>query len=386
MEHSNSLKHMLVTALLLLAATVWIGCRPSSRTEKQQRDEAVKQQATARADRQSPRPSQGDSRPPGKPDIYPPGWAEPEAVLKSNIEPQGDAPPESEGEGKTEPQPPREREAEPRREGERETNSQPERERETELQPEGERDPEPIEGADLDPPDVSETEPADEIEPWDEPQPVEVRDLGLPLVDDLDRLKKIDKTRPLWADEQNKRLIMVGEVCQTGALLELFACLKGTKEHEAVLTVDVRATLIHAWLLLFKAKVGGTARWVPEYRPASGTEIEVTVVWKDDKGKRRTARAQDWVRDARSGKPMTHPWVFAGSGFWKNEETGKEFYQAQETGDFICVSNFTTALLDVPIESSQTNEALMFEAFTERIPPRGTPVTLILKPKLEKAE
>jgi hypothetical protein len=82
---------------------------------------------------------------------------------------------------------------------------------------------------------------------------------------------------------------------------------------------------------------------------------------------------------------MEHPWVFAGSRFWTDEETGRQYYQA-EGGDFICVSNFGTAALDIPVESSQSNDALEFEAFTEHIPPLGTPVRLVLKPVLKKAE
>ncbi len=76
---------------------------------------------------------------------------------------------------------------------------------------------------------------------------------------------------------------------------------------------------------------------------------------------------------------MTQPWVFAGSGFWKDEQ-GKDFYMA-ESGDFICVSNFTTAMLDIPIESSQSNEGLLFEADTEKIPPLGTPVRMARRAK-----
>jgi hypothetical protein len=79
---------------------------------------------------------------------------------------------------------------------------------------------------------------------------------------------------------------------------------------------------------------------------------------------------------------LDQPWIFGGSGFWKDESTGKEYYQA-EGGDFICVANFPSAMLDLPIESSESNADLLFQAFTERIPPRGTPVTLILKPKTE---
>jgi hypothetical protein len=38
-------------------------------------------------------------------------------------------------------------------------------------------------------------------------------------------------------------------------------------------------------------------------------------------------------------------------------------------------------MLDLPIESSQANNELMFQANTDRVPPRGTPVTIILRPK-----
>ncbi|MFM8893500.1 MAG: hypothetical protein ACKOTB_18140, partial [Planctomycetia bacterium] len=48
--------------------------------------------------------------------------------------------------------------------------------------------------------------------------------------------------------------------------------------------------------------------------------------------------------------------------------------------DLVCLSNFPTAMLDLPIESSQSNEALLFEAFDGRIPPRGTVVDMILTP------
>jgi hypothetical protein len=75
--------------------------------------------------------------------------------------------------------------------------------------------------------------------------------------------------------------------------------------------------------------------------------------------------------------------VFAGSGFWTDPNTGQRHYQA-ESGDLICVSNFSSATLDLTIQSSANNDALSFEAFTERIPPKGTPVTLVLTPQKNK--
>ena len=244
-----------------------------------------------------------------------------------------------------------------------------------------ESEPEPA--AETPPEKMPESEPEPAIVPKEDPEAA--ADLGPPLVEDPTVLTPLDPVKPLWLDRENKRLVMVGQVCQTGAPLELFACLRNTKEHEAVVSVDVVAMAVHAGLLGVGAQVGQPARFTPQYVPASGTEIEVTVVWMDSQGERKTARAQDWVLDVQTGQAMAHPWVFAGSGVWEDEMTGQKYYQA-EGGDFICVSNFPSAMLDLPIESSQANSELLYQAFTERIPPIGTPVTLLLVPQLEAAE
>ena len=89
---------------------------------------------------------------------------------------------------------------------------------------------------------------------------------------------------------------------------------------------------------------------------------------------------------AKTEKAMPFDWVFGGSGFWKDEQTGEQHYQANG-GDFICVSNFPTAMLDLPVESTQTNADLLFHAFTAHIPPKGTKVRLVLLPRvMKKAE
>jgi hypothetical protein len=189
----------------------------------------------------------------------------------------------------------------------------------------------------------------------------------------------------VWVDAKRGVVIVDGQVSLRRGMLEMFACIRNTKEHEAVVTADTQAFLVHAGLLRLGAEPGHPAQFVPEFKPPAGTEIDVTVEWRDEQGKMQTAKAQDWIRDLKTGKAMTYPWVFAGSRFWTDEETGEQHYQA-EGGDFICVSNFGTAALDIPVESSQSNDALEFEAFTEHVPPLGTPVRIILKPVLKKAE
>ena len=195
--------------------------------------------------------------------------------------------------------------------------------------------------------------------------------------------KRLSKAEDVWIDPKKREVIVDGYVSLREGVLEMLACIAGTKEHESVIGVSSKAQTIHAALLAVGAKSGTPVQFRPEFKPPTGTEIEIEVRWLDDKGKWQSAKAQEWIQDAKTKKPMSQPWVFAGSTFWKDPENGKEFYMA-ESGDLICVSNFTTAMLDIPIESSQSNEGLLFEANTDKIPPLGTRVRMVLTPKLKK--
>ncbi|NQT16116.1 MAG: hypothetical protein HQ582_25390 [Planctomycetes bacterium] len=233
--------------------------------------------------------------------------------------------------------------------------------------------------------------------------------LPTPLVDDPQNLQPLHPRYPVWINRDRTHVVMVGRVCQRRAPLELFACMKGSKEHESVLTVNTEAYVMHAGLLAVGAEPGSPVKFTPEYAPANGPEIEITLIWDDESGRRRRARAQDWVQDVAgiyqrfqgvianqfddelnltdqfaACKSMQQPWVFAGSQFVEDEQTGKRSYLADVEGELICVSNFPSAVLDVPFRSSGSNASLLFETFTERIPALGTPVTLVLEPQAAK--
>ena len=187
----------------------------------------------------------------------------------------------------------------------------------------------------------------------------------------------------VWVDKQHGQVMVDGVVSLRDGYLEMFACPVGTKEHESVVAVQTRAQVVHAALLAIGAQPGHPVRFQPKFSPPSGARIRVEVRWQDAHAKWQSLRAQQWVLDAATGQVMRQPWVFAGSGFWTDPATGKQYYQA-DAGDFICVSNFTTAMLDIPIESSQSDDQRTFVANTKRIPPLGTPVRLVLS--LEKKE
>lgn len=195
--------------------------------------------------------------------------------------------------------------------------------------------------------------------------------------------KAMPEPNRVWIDGKQRVVYVDGYVSLNEGLLEMFACPTGTKEHESVVAVYSSAQVVHAALLAVGAKVGHPVRWEPKFEPPAGTEITVEVRWQDANGKWLKISAQQWLRDVDTRKVMTHPWVFAGSGFWTDEETKERYYLA-EGGDLICVSNFSSATLDIPVQSSQANDGLLFEANTKKIPPVGTPVRLVLRPKLDE--
>ncbi len=195
-------------------------------------------------------------------------------------------------------------------------------------------------------------------------------------------LSRLSPRFPVWLDAKNKRVVMVGRICLREGQMEMFACPSRTKEHESIVAVPTQVYIVHAALVAAGGEPGNPARFVPEYVAARGTEVEITLYWTDEKGKRQKGRAQDWLHNLKTDKPMTEPWVFGGSGFWVDPATGQRHYQAED-GDFICVSNFASAMLDIPVESSASNSALLYEAATAKIPPMGTQVTVVLTPLLK---
>jgi hypothetical protein len=180
---------------------------------------------------------------------------------------------------------------------------------------------------------------------------------------------------------KKRRVLVTAEVCLRKGPLEQLLTRKKKKEHEAILSADLDARKIHEALLLANAKEGEPVRYTPKYRPASGTAIKITLVYKDEKGVKKTVNARSWLKNAKTGKELDCDWVFAGSMLIANslDKDAPKYYLAND-GDIICVSNFDSALLDVPIKSSKDDADRGYEAWEDRIPPVGTEVTVILEP------
>ena len=183
----------------------------------------------------------------------------------------------------------------------------------------------------------------------------------------------------LWVDRKLERVYIDGYVAMNDGPLEMFACPAGTKEHESVVATLPKAAEVHAALLAIGAQVGTPVSYDPTFVPATGQRIRVWVCYYDSDGAFKAVDARQWIVKVGTKDVLEDDWVFSGSTVWKDPADGRNYYQA-DGGDMICVSNFSTAMMDIPVASSADTDSLGFSPYTERIPERGTPVRLVLQP------
>jgi hypothetical protein len=192
-------------------------------------------------------------------------------------------------------------------------------------------------------------------------------------------------------------------VCLETGMLELIACTKGSKEHEAIISVDAKAAHIHAALLLLGAKPGNPAmrkpvdkegtRWVD--LPPRGGEVDVFLVFKGEDGVMKEHPISDFLiraADDFSGNPApeedpkkrrfpTHTFLFAGSHLWKNGDQPPQ-YLADESGNVLSLATFGDELLCLPGVHANENDGLVWEVDSTHLPAMGKKVLMRLRPKL----
>jgi hypothetical protein len=197
--------------------------------------------------------------------------------------------------------------------------------------------------------------------------------------------KEIAKNVFLETQGEKRRVVVLSTVClrQGDYQLEGLLTRKNTKEHEYILTAEADGMMIHAALLAAGAESGAPVKFQPQYKPASGTVIKVSLRYEKD-GKTVTVPAQQWIRNLKSKKDLEQDWVFGGSHLIKDPDDPKKVFYLANQGDFICVANQESAMLDLPIMSARNPDDRLFEPNTERIPPIGTKVEVVFEPVLKK--
>lgn len=201
-------------------------------------------------------------------------------------------------------------------------------------------------------------------------------------------------------DRHKSQVMIRAQVAARNGWLEQLVCKAGTREHESLLAVEAAPKMIHAALLAAGFSPGAPGSWVEmppdaagkpviRFQPPTGAQVELLVRWED--GGRTNERALcDWVRSvpdaAQQGDTVTFPcdrFVFAGSHVRPNPRSlgPGEHYVADYTGSIVGLVTFGDEVIafEEVIPDRVDIAPAIWEAWTERIPPEGTPVELVVR-------
>lgn len=192
--------------------------------------------------------------------------------------------------------------------------------------------------------------------------------------------KRLAENEEIWIDQAEHRVVVSGRICLRQGMLEMFACPRATKEHESIVATYPISSYIHQALLLVGAEPGRPVQWEPEYQAATGPKVQIECWFFNDQKELQKTAAREMVRKVSDKSLLDIEWVFVGSRFVKDFD-GREFYAANG-GELICLSNFSSAMIDLPIQSTDREGDLLFEANPDKIPALDTPVLLVLKPEI----
>lgn len=182
-------------------------------------------------------------------------------------------------------------------------------------------------------------------------------------------------------DLKNRQVSFDAEVCLAEGALEFLLVQWQSKTHESILHTKAKASHIHAGLLMLGLTAGKPARWSGQqmgamFLPPGGASLKLKLVWKDADGKLQSCDAGKWLtgQDAQEIERPEH-WIFIGSDILPGGR-----YWAELDGEIISLTNFASAVIDVPFRSSSVNDERGICANTKEIPPLGTNVEVVITP------
>ena len=178
--------------------------------------------------------------------------------------------------------------------------------------------------------------------------------------------------------------------CRDSGPLIQVACAADTREHESLLVVSPQPSEIRAALHMAGYAQGAPGRWIrqdgePWFIPPIGAAIEISVRCEPRPGQLSEEPISKWLRHVDDAVPFPgDTWIFGGS---HRVETpawvgGGEQLEADLTGSVIGLATFGDELLGFPqgLEDPDQDDQTLWAIRTPRVPPIGTPVTLVLRP------
>lgn len=187
---------------------------------------------------------------------------------------------------------------------------------------------------------------------------------------------------PVKVFVKEKRLEFEATTCIVGGSipLEILLCDPGGRVHESLLATEVNPYDIWQGLLLLGLEMRYRLRSQFDNRTLDGDRVLVSVEWIDKtENKPKRVYAEDLIYNMDTNKSMERTgWLFTGSYFVTNPETGANELMAMLRGDIAVTWHRPEAILDNPSPDGANPD--LYRAYEGRVPERGTTVTVIMTP------
>jgi hypothetical protein len=199
-------------------------------------------------------------------------------------------------------------------------------------------------------------------------------------------------------------------------VLEYFACpLKNGKLHETVIAVDADPAALNVAMIALGYESGGGVEVLGDPSVPRGDRVRMFVEWdwNEAEAVRRylegiepawkrpghdgvrekvgegviswepgqvvRVRAEDTMFNHADGHPMLHTdWIYSGSGFIRDEDTGRHLYKAALEGVLAAVYRDPAAVFNTPLRTGEDD--VYYSVRDSVVPPRGTRCLLIVLP------
>jgi hypothetical protein len=185
-------------------------------------------------------------------------------------------------------------------------------------------------------------------------------------------------------DQKTREIRVPTKVNMTEGLVEYLLCMQQGKIHEALLITEISPIHLSLAFTLLRYptskelfslidETGHMTGIYPEVPLAvrAGARIAIEVEW-DDNGTTRRNPVNEWIQhNIKSTAMMAGPWLYTGSDFYDGK------FVPEMTGDVAAIMVVPGAMINYPGSDNDDN---VWFGFPKRVPPKGTPVTLIITP------
>lgn len=200
-------------------------------------------------------------------------------------------------------------------------------------------------------------------------------------------IERLSATRsrlgPIEFDSATREIRIPAEVNMERGLLEYALVGDKGKLHESLLSTKARAFDLNVVLLLLNL-APDTEWFAPPAKPKPldaakpDARIDIFVAWKAEAGApEKESRLDAWITDLATRKPAAPtPWIYSGSHLNDQQQ-----FAAEVDGSIVALYHDARALINSPREGADNDE--QWEPAKD-VPPKGTPVTVIIRPAEKK--